>query len=77
MKDTATEARLPGMPAPAPEIVQRREAAHNALRELRHALLPTLDTLRGLDCAQLNYRDTIAGDKVHITIRPGKETNRT
>jgi hypothetical protein len=67
------EQRLPGMPGPTKDTLARREAARNAIRDLRRAMLPTIDTLRGQEGARICYAETIAGDRFAITITPGKE----
>ena len=68
-----TEPRLPGMPGPSLESLQRREAATNALRDLHSALLQVIDNLRGQDKAAFAFEVTIKGDRIKIHITPGKE----
>jgi hypothetical protein len=72
MKDEK-EPRLPGMPGPSVAAIQRQEAAHNALRDLHSAMLDTLDNLRGQEKAAITFEKAIRGDKIKVTITPGKE----
>ncbi len=69
------EPRLPGMPGPPPEIIQRREAVQNALKSLHSAMRGVTDNLRGQVGAQLTFTETIFGDKIRVIITPGKEDN--
>jgi len=71
-KDPKAE-RLPGMPGPPLEIVQRREAVQNALKDLHSAMRGVIDNLRGQDGAQLTFTHTIMGDKIRVIIMPAKE----
>jgi hypothetical protein len=61
------------MPAPAEEILSRREAVRNALRDLHSALLPVLDNMRGQEAARYTFQQSIKGDTIKIVVEPGKE----
>ncbi len=73
MSKEPKDPRLPGMPGPAPEILQRREAVQNALKDLHSAMRGVTDNLRGQDGAQLTFTESILGDKIRVIITPGKE----
>ncbi len=68
--------RLPGMPGPGAEILRRREAVQNAIRDLHSALLPILDNMRSQEAARFSFNESIAGDRIQITITPKEETNQ-
>ena len=68
-----TSPRLPGMPGPTHQIIERHEAIQNAIRDLHSALLPILDNIRGQEAARFSFQQSMAGDKIQITITPAEE----
>ena len=74
MQKEPKDQRLPGMPGPPPEILARREAVQNALKDLHSAMRTVTDNLRGQDGAQITFNEHILGDKIRVTITPGKDT---
>jgi hypothetical protein len=67
--------RLPGMPGPPSEAIQRREEIEKALGQLHDVLSPMLEGLpRGKESqGSISIWVKVQGDTVIVTVKPGSK----
>lgn len=66
------EPRLPGMPGPAKEVIERQEAITAAFVQMWNALSPLLAFMPGKNTS-ISLARTVSGDRVTVSIKPGAD----
>lgn len=64
--------KLPGIPGPPNEAIQRQEAITTAFASMHAALSPLLEWIPGRNTA-IQLTRTVCGHKVTVTLQPGDE----